>query len=79
MISDMMSMSKRQFGKAATAAFLAGLLAPHMAFADEKTVAAEIKKLYGDKPMTAGKVKLDVPKSPRTVWSCRSALRLTAR
>jgi sulfur-oxidizing protein SoxY len=32
-----------------------------MSFADEKTVAAEIQKLYGDKKMESGKVKLEVP------------------
>jgi sulfur-oxidizing protein SoxY len=42
-------------------AALAAALAPHMALADEAAVAAELKKLYGDKPMGSGKVKLDVP------------------
>ena len=32
-----------------------------MAVADEPAVAAEIKKLYGDKKFESGKVKLDVP------------------
>jgi sulfur-oxidizing protein SoxY len=40
---------------------LAALLAPRMSFADESAVAAEIKKLYGDKKFDSGKVKLDVP------------------
>jgi sulfur-oxidizing protein SoxY len=40
---------------------LAALLAPKMAMADEQAVAAEIKKLYGDKKFDSGKVKLDVP------------------
>jgi sulfur-oxidizing protein SoxY len=40
---------------------LAALLAPRMSFADEPAVAAEIKKLYGDKKLDSGKIKLDVP------------------
>lgn len=44
----------------AVAAF-ASLLGTRLAFADEKAVMAEIKKLYGDKAMAAGKIKLDVP------------------
>lgn len=40
---------------------LVAILAPRMAFADEQAVAAEIKKLYGDKTMASGKIKLDVP------------------
>ncbi len=47
-----------------TLAAIAGLvaaLAPRMAFADEKAVAAEISKLYADKKMESGKIKLDVP------------------
>ena len=40
---------------------IVSLPAPKLAFADEKTVAAEIKKLYGDKPIASGKIKLDVP------------------
>ena len=42
-------------------ACLAAFLAPRMSVADEPTVAAEIKKLYGDKKFESGKVKLDVP------------------
>lgn len=40
---------------------LAAWLKPNMVLADEAAVAAEIKKLYGDKPMASGKIKLDVP------------------
>ena len=40
---------------------LAALLAPRMARADEQAVAAEIKKLYGDKKFESSKIKLDVP------------------
>src|SRR3954471_2111340 len=42
-------------------AALAAFLAPKMAVADEGAVAAEIKKLYGDKKIDSGKLKLDVP------------------
>jgi sulfur-oxidizing protein SoxY len=45
----------------AAIASLAAFLAPKMAMADEQAVAAEIKKLYGDKKFDDGKVKLDVP------------------
>lgn len=44
----------------ATAA-LAAWLAPKMVLADEAAVAAEIKKLYGDKSLASGKIKLDIP------------------
>jgi sulfur-oxidizing protein SoxY len=40
---------------------LAALLAPRLAVAKPEDVAAEIKKLYGDKAITAGKVKLELP------------------
>ncbi len=40
---------------------LVAILAPRMAVADEQAVAAEIKKLYGDKTIGSGKIKLDVP------------------
>ena len=45
----------------AAAAGFAALLAPRMSIADEQAVASEIKKLYGDKKLEAGKIKLDVP------------------
>jgi sulfur-oxidizing protein SoxY len=45
----------------ATAAGFAALLAPRISVADEQAVAAEIKKLYGDKKMESGKIKLDIP------------------
>jgi sulfur-oxidizing protein SoxY len=40
---------------------LVAILAPRMAVADEQAVTAEIKKLYGDKTIGSGKIKLDVP------------------
>lgn len=42
-------------------AALAAFLVPRMALADEASVAAAIKKLYGDKTFDSGKLKLDVP------------------
>ena len=42
-------------------ASLAAFLAPKIVMADEPAVAAEIKKLYGDKKFDSGKIKLDVP------------------
>ena len=45
----------------AAIAGLAVILAPRLSFADEKAVAAEISKLYGDKTFESGKIKLDVP------------------
>ncbi|HIE68959.1 MAG TPA: thiosulfate oxidation carrier protein SoxY [Planctomycetes bacterium] len=40
---------------------LAVALAPRLAFASKEAVSDEIKKLYGDKPIAEGKVKLDLP------------------
>lgn len=40
---------------------LAAFIAPKIAVADERTVADEIKKLYGDKKFESSKIKLDVP------------------
>jgi sulfur-oxidizing protein SoxY len=53
--------SRRGFLRVASVAAIAAALAPRMAFADEKAVADEIKKLYGDKALGTGRVKLDVP------------------
>jgi len=54
-------LTRRAALKSGTLAVLASLIGSRMAFADADTVAAEIKKIYGDKPMAEGKVKLDVP------------------
>jgi sulfur-oxidizing protein SoxY len=61
-------MPSRSFGPtrrstiaAGAIAVFAGLLGSRLAFADEKAVMAEIKKLYGDKPLAEGKIKLDIP------------------
>jgi sulfur-oxidizing protein SoxY len=61
MLTHLPTLSRRDAVKAAAWALAAAAIAPRLAFADEKTVAAEIKKLYGDKPMASGKIKLDVP------------------
>lgn len=53
--------TRRSALKVTTFAAVACILAPRLATADEKAVAEEIKKLYGDKPMAPGKIKLDVP------------------
>jgi sulfur-oxidizing protein SoxY len=53
--------TRRETLALAAIAALAAFLAPRMAMADEQAVAAEIKKLYGDKKFDSGKVKLDVP------------------
>lgn len=53
--------SRRQFLATGSLAALAAVLASRMAFADEKAVAEEIKKAFGDKAPGSGKVKLDVP------------------
>jgi sulfur-oxidizing protein SoxY len=57
----MVETSRRETLALAAIASLAAFLAPKMAMADEQAVAAEIKKLYGDKKFDSGKVKLDVP------------------
>jgi len=61
MLTHLPTLSRRDAVKAAAWALAAAAIAPRLAFADEKTVAAEIKKLYGDKAMASGKIKLDVP------------------
>ena len=53
--------TRREVLAMAAIAGLATILAPRLSFADEQAVAAEIKKLYGDKKFDSGKIKLDVP------------------
>lgn len=55
------NMTRRETLTLAAIAGFAAALAPRMAFADEKAVAAEITKLYGEKKLDSGKIKLDVP------------------
>lgn len=61
MNSPSQGLTRRATITAGAIAALAGLLGPRMAFADEKQVAEEIKKLYGGKAMSEGKIRLDVP------------------
>ena len=61
MRKSLSGLSRRDAVKAAAFALAAATIAPRLAFADEKEVAAELKKLFGDKPMAEGKIKLDVP------------------
>ena len=54
-------LTRRSTITAGAIAAFASLLGSRLAFADEQAVMAEIKKLYGDKAMAEGKIKLDVP------------------
>ncbi|MBN9436820.1 thiosulfate oxidation carrier protein SoxY [Bosea sp. (in: a-proteobacteria)] len=54
-------LTRRSTITAGAIAAFASLLGSRLAFADEKAVEAEIKKLYGDKKLGEGKIKLDVP------------------
>jgi sulfur-oxidizing protein SoxY len=53
--------TRRQIMSLGAAAALAALVKPNLVAASEDAVAAEIKKLYGDKKPEAGKIKLDIP------------------
>lgn len=53
--------SRRHVLATSTAALFAAALAPRLALADEKAVTDELKKLFGEKAIEAGKIKLDVP------------------
>lgn len=55
------SRSRRHVLSMGFAAGAAMVIAPRLALADAKAVGDEIKKLYGDKAMGSGKIKLDVP------------------
>ncbi|QUS38723.1 thiosulfate oxidation carrier protein SoxY [Tardiphaga alba] len=61
MVSKSVELTRRNTLAMVGIAGLAAILAPRLSFADEKMVAAEIKKLYGDKTFESGKIKLDVP------------------
>ena len=54
-------LTRRSTLTAGALAGFASLLGARLAVADEKMVIAEIKKLYGDKAMAEGKIKLDIP------------------
>jgi sulfur-oxidizing protein SoxY len=58
--------SKRQFLRTAGIAAVAAVIAPRMAFATAADVASEIKKLYGDRQIASGRIKLDVPQIAET-------------
>lgn len=61
MVLKSVDMTRRETLAIAAIAGLAAVLAPRLSLADEQAVAAEIKKLYGDKKFESGKIKLDVP------------------
>ena len=61
MILKSVETTRRETLTLAAIAGLAAFLAPRISVADEKTVAAEIQKLYGDKKLESGKIKLEVP------------------
>jgi len=53
--------TRRVFLGSTVGSFAALALAPALALADAKMVADEIKKLYGDKALKEGRIKLDLP------------------
>ena len=61
MIANTGLQSRRKFLGQTAAATAAIVVGPDLAFAKPEDVTAEIKKLYGDKPLTAGRIKLDLP------------------
>ena len=61
MILKSVEKTRRETLAMAAIAGLAAILAPRLSLADEQAVAAEIKKLYGEKKFESGKIKLDVP------------------
>ena len=61
MVASLSRPNRREaLSAAALAAFVACLL-PKMAFAEGELVAAELKRLYGDKKFANLKIKLDIP------------------
>ncbi|MBX9907543.1 MAG: thiosulfate oxidation carrier protein SoxY [Beijerinckiaceae bacterium] len=54
-------LTRRSTITAGAMAAFASLLGARMAFADEKAVMAEIRKLYGDKALAEGRIRLDIP------------------
>jgi sulfur-oxidizing protein SoxY len=53
--------SRRAVLAAGGAVLLAVVLAPQMAQADIAAVEAELRRLFGDRPMDESKIKLDIP------------------
>ena len=54
-------LARREFMAGTAVAVAAIVIAPSVLLAAPGDVAAEIKKLYGDKKMAEGKIKLDLP------------------
>ncbi len=54
-------MARREFMAATASAAVAVAVVPTLVLAKPDDVVAEIKKLYGDKAIAAGKIKLDLP------------------
>lgn len=54
-------LSRRQALAAGAIGLFAAALAPRLAFADEAAVAAEMKKLFAEKAMSDGRIKIDIP------------------
>jgi sulfur-oxidizing protein SoxY len=61
MTSSAKTMSRRAALISASAAACAMMLAPRLAMADVAMVTEELKKLFGDKKLADGKIKLDLP------------------
>jgi sulfur-oxidizing protein SoxY len=55
------ALSRRTFVRSAAIGALAVIIAPYTALADPKAVEEELKKLFGDKTIGEGRVKLDIP------------------
>ena len=58
---DQVPITRRRTLTGSALVALAAILAPCMALADAEGVAAELKKLYGDKKFANGRIKLDIP------------------
>ena len=61
MVSRLGSHTRRQFVVGSVVATAAIMVVPSALLAAPEQVAAEIKKLYGDKKLAEGKIKLDLP------------------
>jgi sulfur-oxidizing protein SoxY len=61
MIDVLSAPSRRGVLAMGCAAAFAAMLAPRLAIADPAAVEAELKTLFGEKPMEEGKIKLDIP------------------
>jgi sulfur-oxidizing protein SoxY len=61
MSKEVDELSRREALAMGGAALVAAALAPGMALADIAATDAELKRLFGDRPMDEGKIKLDLP------------------